>query len=189
MFKICAGKGVDKTVLVIAEQFLHRSKTFLLLAPPHPWGVQVCTRSWEGIQPGQLSQIDQRRIIQIIQFHEQQMKLGGRKRDGNILVIAFIFPRRHYSWQGPALLEVTEHLPTHGKWWISCWFSFVSMAFASPIKLSLSQATKFFFSLIFSPISGSEWGSSCMVLSCWLGLNHDSWIKRKKKSFLLSWAK
>ena len=51
--------------------------------------------------------------------------------------------------------------------------------FTLVIKLFLSQPTSFTF---FSPLSSSsphwqgEGGSGCMVLSCWLGLNHDTLI-------------
>jgi len=48
-------------------------------------------------------------------------------------------------------------------------------AFALPVKLALSQSTSLLtFTLpILSPILlGGKWTSSCVVLSCLLGLNH-----------------
>ena len=44
------------------------------------------------------------------------------------------------------------------------------------IELCLSQPTSSFALLILSPVPQrwGEWASSCVVLGCWLGLNHDN---------------
>lgn len=50
------------------------------------------------------------------------------------------------------------------------------MAFALLIRLSLSQATRFFistFPILFSIPLWGEWASGCIGFGCWLGLNND----------------
>ena len=93
-------------------------------------------------------------------------KIWGKERTFRVLV--FVFPSKHYAWWSPAFLEMAEHLPANGKYWINSLFYFACtrIAVALLIKLSLSQATSFltFTLLILSPIppGGSEqvavWG-------------------------------
>ena len=67
------------------------------------------------------------------------------------------------------------------------WYYYYYYCFILSIKLFLSQPTSFLASalLILSPIplGWREWASSCVMLSCWLGLNHD-----KIPHGLLCWA-
>lgn len=63
-----------------------------------------------------------------------------------------------------------------------CFALLVCVAFASPIKLSLSQATSYLtFSLLIVSLMPlvEEWVSGCLGLGCWLGSNHDTVIFRQ----------
>ena len=60
-------------------------------------------------------------------------------------VMAFVFPSHHYTCWSPAVLEMAEHLPAHGKWGMNplvcfactCGFCFTySTVFISARKFS-----------------------------------------------------
>lgn len=58
------------------------------------------------------------------------------------------------------------------------WLLFL-LSLCCPIKLILSQFMRFNLFLpilLLIPITGEEWSSSHLVLSCWLGLNHDNLV-------------
>ena len=136
--RLCFG-FVLETVLIIQGCFrycwavLTQSRPFLLLTPPHQrvgWG---CTRSWEGTQLGRLTPTDQRDIP----YHMMSCsayKAGRRRRKGGDTfgVMAFVLPSNCQAWWSPAFLEMAEHLPADGKWWMNsllcfacaCGFSF-----------------------------------------------------------------
>jgi len=83
VFWICAENGVDnaKMFLLLLTSAYTESRPFLLLAPPHQrvgWG---CTRSWEGTQPGQLTQLT-KGILHAIWRHAQHIKLGEEGGSG-----------------------------------------------------------------------------------------------------------
>ena len=62
------------------------------------------------------------------------------------------------------------------------------LSLCCPVKLSLSQPTSsHLFLLILLPRAGEEWASSCMVLSCRLGLNHDREEKENTWFSLCCW--
>ena len=132
--------------------------------------------SWEGAQPGQLTQTGQR----LIPYHTTSCpayKAGGRRRKGGTFgVMALVFPSNPYVRWSPAFLGwLNSCLPT-GRSERIPWFALLAcMAFALSVKLSLSQPRSFLaFTLpILSPIPPGG-ASSCMVLKCWLGLNHNT---------------
>lgn len=89
-------------------------------------------------------------------------------------LMIFIFPSHHYARWSPALLEVAEHPPAHGKQLPSSEWILVLLclcaASAFPIELCLSQPARFpaFSFPVLSPVPRErEWTSGC------LGLNHD----------------
>ena len=127
------------------------------------------TRSWEGTQPGQLTQTGQ--------------------RDIPYLVMSCLVYKQGGSWPGETDHCSVSNCIVHR---LICIFQFFYYYYCHfiivviiiiifflfcPIKLSLSQPRSFtFFPLILSPIplGGGKWLSGCVVLSCWLGLNHDT---------------
>lgn len=75
-------------------------------------------------------------------------------------------------------MGMVEQLPAHEKWCFQgiSWFTFlVCVAFALPILISLFQPMSFLtFTFLISSLAGGEWARACVVLSCWMGLKHDT---------------
>ena len=143
--------------LLLLSSAYTESRPFLLLTPPHQRAGWGCTRSWEGTQLGQLTPTAQRDIPDHMTSCSAYKAGGRRGKAGTIGAMAFVFPSHRYAWWSPAFLEVAEHLPANGKRRMNSLFCFallVRVAFALPIKLSLSQPTSFLtFTLpILSPI-------------------------------------
>lgn len=118
-------------------------------------------------------------IFQIIRHHAQYIKCKEEGGEGGTFgVMWFVFTSHCYTWWGPGLLVMAKLLPSHGEQWnnfLFCLFAWV--AFAFPIKLSLSQSMNFLpFTLpipALIPLVG-EWESGCVRLGCWLWFNHGS---------------
>ena len=106
-------------------------------------------------------------------------RVGGRGRSrGMFGVMAFVFPSHCYTWWSPAFLGMAGSMPGDRKEWMNFFFCLLAcLAFALPIKLPLSQSLSFLtFTLpTLSPIPpGWKWVSGCLVLSGWLGVNHNT---------------
>ena len=175
--RLCSG-FVLKTVLIIQRCFSHcwavlTQSQGLFCFSPHPtseWaeGAQEAGR---GHKPGQLSPTDQWDVP----YHTTSCsadKVGGRRRkrrdvwsDGDCL------PKS--PWWSPAFLAVPEHLPASGKEWMNSLLCLcvqlllylLNRLYLSPRVFSLSH------SWIYPHLTSREWVSSCLVLSCQLGLN------------------
>lgn len=65
--------------------------------PARSW---VGTRSWGGIEPGQLALSDWREILAYHMLLYSVIRDGRKEEDGRAFtVVAFIFPRNHYLWR------------------------------------------------------------------------------------------
>jgi len=68
----------------------------------------MCTGSWEGIQPGELTKLA-KSTVHTTGHHAQHIKLGGRRRKGRTFrLMVFVFPSNRYMRWSPALLEMGE---------------------------------------------------------------------------------
>ena len=155
------------------------------------------TRSWEGTQPGQLTQTGQ----QGIPYHMTSCsvyKLGGVG-----------LGRADCCW-GTNWASVSE-------WWamsnyivhhLFCIFqsfyyyyycnfiiviiTIISFFLSVPLNCSYLNPQVLPFSFWFSPPShwvGGKWASSCVVLSCWVELNPDTWVSASSSiCYLLHWS-
>lgn len=81
-------------------------------------------------------------------------KEGGREDNYGVCL-----SNNHYTWWSPTFLEIAEHQPDDGKWWMLCFTLLASAALALSIKLSLSQQRVLTFALL-----NLSWGgvSECM---------------------------
>lgn len=139
-------------------------KPSLFLTLPWQWAGWGCTRSWEGIQQGQLTPTDQRDIP----HHTALCSAikAGRKKGDRVCLLKYLL-----HMMEPAFLEMAKRLP-----------AFFCTAFALPIKQTSPQLTSFppftppILSLI--PLRGA-WVGSCMGLSCLSRLNHNKYISIK----------
>ena len=132
------------------------------------------TRSWERTQPGQLTQMSQRGIP----YHMTSCpvyKLGGvgvgdRCSGTNWGSVG--------GWWAIALLIICtfQSFYYYCYHFLSVIIIIISFFFSVLLNHSYFNPQVLLFFLIFSPIplGGGEWVSGCMVLSCWLGLNHDN---------------
>ena len=87
---------------------------WLTLSPQ--WAGLVCTRSWEGTQPGQLTWDGQRDM----RYHMTScsaIKAAGKEKGGMFMVMVFVFPSNRYTGWNPAFQEVVKYLPANGKQW------------------------------------------------------------------------
>jgi len=76
---------------------LHRAKEFSAFNVALPMKGCRCTRSWEGMLPGQLTPNDQRDIPYYM-VSCLAIKVGKRRRKGRMFeVMAFVFPRNQYK--------------------------------------------------------------------------------------------
>ena len=116
MFWICAENSIDDTerFLLLQSSAYAESRPILLLTLPHQWVAWRYTRSWERIQPGQLTPADQR-DIPCHTISCSAYKTEGRRKWGTFGVTAFVFPSNHYKWWSRAFLKMAEHLPADGK--------------------------------------------------------------------------
>lgn len=56
------------------------------------------------------------------------IKPGGRGRKGGMFgVMTFVFPSNCQRRWSPAFLEIAEHPPAHGKWWMNSMFCFACL--------------------------------------------------------------
>ena len=135
---------------VVAKQ----SRRFLLLISPHQRAGWRYTRSWEGTEPKQLIPTHQRDIL----YHTTPCaayKAGRRRKGQTFGVMVFVFPSNRYTWWSLLWWRwLNTCLPMGSSELIPCSALLVGAAFASPIKLSLSQPTSFhtFTLLILFPI-------------------------------------
>lgn len=60
-----------------------------------------------------------------VSHHTQHIKLG--KEHGTFGLMVFVFHCHHYKWWSLALLEMAEHLPAFGRWWMDSLFCFACM--------------------------------------------------------------
>lgn len=148
-------------------------RPFLLLTPPFQRVGWVCTRNWEGTQPGQLPSTDPREIPYHMASCSLYISWGRRRKGGIFKVIAFVFlvattcNRALLSWRW---LNIS--LPMGSGEGIPCFALLMCAAFDLPIKLSLSQPTSLLTDiLILSPPYCRE--GSKQLCSCPLGLNHN----------------
>ena len=117
MFWICAENSIDNTGMfqLSLSSLYTESRPFLLLTSPHQrvgWG---CTRSWEGTQLGQLTQLT-KWILHNIQHHAQHTKQGEEEgRGGTFRVMALVF--RCYMME--------PCFPGEG-WTPACWWEVVN---------------------------------------------------------------
>lgn len=84
-------------------------RTYLLLLLPCQQPGWVCTRSWGGIQPGQLAQTDTTGI-------RLSNKTGGKKEEGgHIWSDGLCLPKKPLGAMSTTFLEVAECLHANGK--------------------------------------------------------------------------
>jgi len=151
---------------------LTQSRSFLFLTLPHQRVCWACTRSW--VIP------TERRDIPYHMTLRSSYKASGRRRKGDILgVMEFVFPSNRCVWWSPAFLEMALNtcLPKWSSERFPCFALLVCTAFALPVKLPLSQTCTFSYfypSASLSHLIESGWMSRCLVLSCLLGLTHDT---------------
>ena len=111
----------------------------------------------------------------------QYIKRREEWRGGMFTVTAFVFPSNRYVWWSPALLGwLNSCLLMGSSEQIPCSALLAHTAFALPIKLSLSRPMRFLTSalLILSPSHrNGDWASSCLVLSCRLEFNHNTYMQ------------
>ena len=171
MFGIFAEDSVDDNNAEMFSLLLSSSYTesrpFLLLTPPHQWVGWGCTRSWEGTQLGQLTPADQRDMIPYdvmlsIWSSRKKEERGDVQSDGGLSSqVTAMCDGALLSWRW-----LNTCLPRGSSEWILCFALLAWVAFALPIKLSLSQPMSFLtFTLpilSLTPQGGSEraavWG-------------------------------
>ena len=162
MLWICAENSIDNTgmFLLLLSSAYAESGPFVLLTPPQQWGGSrrvpcrmtshsVC-KSGRGRQKG--GRLERWRLSSQVTI----------RRDGALL---------SWGW-------LNTCLPMGSREWFACFALVACVAFALPVKLSLSQPVNFLTLTlpILSPIPlWGKWASGCVVLSCWLGLNHNRW--------------
>ena len=150
---------------------------------PSQWEGWRGTRSWHRTQPGQLTQTGQRGIPDHV-MSCPVYKLGAVGLRGD-----------HCSGTNWALVS---------EWWaiasyITCIFqSFyyyychfiivIIMSFFFSVLLNCSYLNPWVLLVFFPilspiPLGGGQWVSGCVVLSCWLGLNHNS----REEWFHVTW--
>jgi len=116
-------------------------------------------------------------ILHATRHHARHTKLGKKEAGGHFGMMAFVFPSNRYPWWSPAFLEVAEHWPADGKWWINSlfWFACAQLLLYLLNCLYLNPRVSSLLRFWSSPTSHQgEWVSSCVVLSCQLELNHNS---------------
>ena len=181
MFWICAENTVDSTGLVqlLLSSACTESRPFLLFTPPHQrvgWG---CTRSWEGAQLGQLTPADPRDIrydmTSCSTINQGEGCLGDQLLGDWLGIVvwwwAIVFICIScLSW---VLFLSLWYFPFHDN--LLLLLQLLNGSYLNPRVFSLLP---FQFTSSPSFLEG-DWGSGCVVLSCQLGLNHDSRAKVK----------
>lgn len=121
---------------VVVEQALHRVKNFSTSHAVLPVRSWRCTMIWEGTEPGQLAQTDQRGVQYCIMWC-LTLKAGERGVKGGVFkVIVFVFLRNHCTWW--TLLSWKCLLMGNNEW--GPYFEFLACsAFVLPNKLPLFQ--------------------------------------------------
>jgi len=137
--------------LVVARQ--SRNSQLLMLMWPGKYA-----GSWEGTQPGQLTQTGQRDIL-FIWCHAQYISWGSWPG----ATIAALGQAGYCSWGGRQL---------HYASLVLYYYYHHHLCLCFPSKLSLSQPMTFYFFPFSFPSHGGgvtrEWVSSSLVLGCWL---------------------
>ena len=139
------------------------------------------TRSWDGTDPGHLTQSGQwgipYRVTSCPVYKLGGVGMGDRCLGTNRVSIS--------RWWAIALCItcIFQSVYYYCCHFISVIIIIISFFFSVLLNCSYLNPGVLLLFLIFSPIplDGGEWVSGCVVLSCWLGLNHDS-----MKSILLT---
>jgi len=79
-------------------------------------------------------------------------------------MMVFVFPSNPHAWWSPAFLEMAEHLPADGKWWMNSLFLFAcacGFCFTySTVFISAHRFSHFYpSSSLPRPTGGNEWGA------------------------------
>lgn len=89
-------------------------------------------------------------------------------------VMTFVVPSHHSMWWSPVFLGMAKHLPAHEKWWMNSFIALLECGFCFTYETGCMSTHVFsHFSCSLPHPTVGEWVNSCVVLSCWLGLNHD----------------
>jgi len=107
-------------------------------------------------------------------------KNWGKKEEGGMFrVMVFVFPSHCCAWSSPAFLEMAAHLPAKEKYWMNPLFCFAwvrSFCFTySTVFISTYVFSHFYPSDSVPRPTGRERVNGCVGLSCWLGLNLNTW--------------
>ena len=139
IFQRSSKAGSDETVLIIQECLHYHWALLTQHQSLFCFLLHLTSKEAGDAQDGRRNSQDSwpqvtKRVFHNIQHHAQHMKL--RKEEGGVRHSE----RWHLSYQwSPAFLRMAEHLLTHGKRWIiPCFLWLLCMAFALPLKLSLS---------------------------------------------------
>lgn len=134
--------------------------------------------SWEETEPGQLTPTHQRDVstLHVIMLSNKSWRNGGgRLGGGTFRVVAFVFPRNHYSqWILLSCKWLNAFLATGSSKWIPC---FTHAASALPSKAIFISAHGFSHFPLSDSLLHPTWGSRVSSCAVPAGLNHSTTLQ------------